>query len=137
LFSPCELATATHALAIDKYREEIISLNGDHTSLTHCHQKYLYNADKKVYEKLGYPCYHDMEHYKRASGNLEPDYTLWGENKMALKIPLFKELLYEQIVAPFFVFQMFCSILWMMDEYWFFSLFTMGMLFMFESTVVF
>lgn len=42
----------------------------------------------------------------------------WGENKFHVPLPSFTQMLQEQLLAPFFVFQTFCVGLWCLDEYW-------------------
>ena len=60
----------------------------------------------------------------------------FGENKMRIPIPSFFSLYKEHVVAPFFVFQLFCILLWVFDDYGLHSLISLAMLCIFEVTVV-
>jgi manganese-transporting P-type ATPase len=61
----------------------------------------------------------------------------WGVNEMDFPLPDFTEIFKEHMVAPFFVFQIFTTMLWLMDEYWYYALFTLVLLMFAEGTVVF
>jgi len=60
----------------------------------------------------------------------------FGNNVMKIPIPSFFELYKEHMVAPFFVFQLFCILLWVVDDYGVHSAITLTMLCIFEATVV-
>ena len=60
----------------------------------------------------------------------------YGDNRMKLPIPSFFALYKEHVVAPFFVFQLFCILLLIFDDYGLSSFFTLFMLCVFEATVV-
>lgn len=59
----------------------------------------------------------------------------WGENEFKIPDPTFFELFEEHYLAPFFVFQVACCVLWSLDEYWLYSAFTLIMLLVFEATL--
>lgn len=68
---------------------------------------------------------------------IEPLLKNYGKNVFDIPIPTFLELFVEHMLAPFFVFQLFSIALWLMDEMWYLSLFSLFMLLTFEATTVF
>ncbi|KAM9906823.1 hypothetical protein OXX79_001357, partial [Metschnikowia pulcherrima] len=78
-----------------------------------------------------------FQNHTGLSGDLEKMTRSYGPNRFDIPIPTFLELFKEHAVAPFFVFQIFCVALWLMDEQWYYSLFSLFMLVSFEMTTVF
>jgi cation-transporting ATPase 13A1 len=64
-------------------------------------------------------------------------YLRYGPNQFQMTQPTFSEMYKKQLLSPFTVFQLFCVILWMLDDYWQYSAFTLIMVLTFEGTVVF
>jgi cation-transporting ATPase 13A1 len=61
----------------------------------------------------------------------------WGRNHLAVHIPGFFELLKQQLLSPLAIFQVFCALLWLLDEYWTYTLWTLLSVVIFEGTTVF
>ncbi|KAJ1988413.1 putative cation-transporting ATPase 1 [Coemansia sp. RSA 1358] len=106
--------------------------------------KYIYDDNKKVFSPVTYlsdscPPLGELQSASGLSSSLEIKEALevYGENKFKIPVPTFIDLFKEHAVAPFFVFQVFCVGLWCMDEYWYYSIFSLLMLVVFESTLVF
>lgn len=103
--------------------------------------KYLWDDNKKEFRGIEFPVNKTLKEYFDAKGHEdEKDILLtektYGKNQMEMAIPEFHHLFIERATAPFFVFQIFSVGLWCLDEYWYYSLFTLFMLIIFECTLV-
>ncbi|CAN6346903.1 unnamed protein product [Urochloa humidicola] len=103
-------------------------------------QRFIYSAEKDNFLKLRYPTKDPIGNYAKGTGfgteaKINTAVDKWGRNVFEYPQPTFQKLMKEQIMEPFFVFQVFCVALWCLDEYWYYSLFTLFMLFLFESTM--
>lgn len=103
-------------------------------------QCFIYSKEKETFCKLIYPTKETIGHYLKSTGHGSETKVVaatekWGRNVFDYPQPTFRKLMKEHCMEPFFVFQVFCVGLWCLDEYWYYSLFTLFMLFMFESTM--
>ncbi|KAJ9223243.1 hypothetical protein DTO207G8_3369 [Paecilomyces variotii] len=108
-------------------------------------RRFLYYPERKSFAPLSYVLDADpkppIRFFQQSRGlttktEVDRVHHHYGDNTFDIPVPGFIELWKEHAVAPFFVFQIFCVGLWMLDEYWYYSLFTLFMLVAFESTVV-
>ncbi|KAH9387422.1 manganese-transporting P-type ATPase [Nematocida major] len=67
----------------------------------------------------------------------ETERVIFPKNVFKIDPPAFTKMFAEHAVSPFFVFQIFCALLWMLDEYWKYSLFTFFTIILFEGGMVF
>ncbi|XP_045768267.1 endoplasmic reticulum transmembrane helix translocase [Maniola jurtina] len=103
--------------------------------------KYVYDWDKKQFHTVDFPDNKTYEEYMESKGYVDDESIdvaekEYGKNEMIMVVPEFMELFKERATAPFFVFQVFCVALWCLDKYWYYSIFTLFMLIMFECTLV-
>lgn len=103
--------------------------------------KYVFNDKLNRFATIEFSCDEKISYYKSWKGyNDQNEVHLierqYGRNELDMVIPEFKELFIERATAPFFVFQTFCVGLWCLDEFWYYSLFTLFMLVTFEVVLV-
>ncbi len=111
-------------------------------TFTYHRRRYVYNNATSTWTKIR--CQTSMETTFFNSWNgftnfdqITASQVRFGQNIFEVKQPTFGEMYKAQLVSPFTVFQLFCVVLWMLDDYWQYSFFNLFMILMFEATVVF
>eukprot|EP00189_Rhodosorus_marinus_P013980 CAMPEP_0184746042 /NCGR_PEP_ID=MMETSP0315-20130426/8616_1 /TAXON_ID=101924 /ORGANISM="Rhodosorus marinus, Strain UTEX LB 2760" /LENGTH=1197 /DNA_ID=CAMNT_0027218425 /DNA_START=56 /DNA_END=3646 /DNA_ORIENTATION=- len=105
---------------------------------------YEYNRETGYFEELLPPDNLPLKHYveyARKAGGLDEESVFrvmrrFGTNRIEIPLPKFWDLYQEQLLSPFFVFQVFCILLWVLDAYWQYFAMTLVMMLIFEATVV-
>ncbi|KAK3922402.1 Manganese-transporting ATPase 13A1 [Frankliniella fusca] len=103
--------------------------------------KYVWDPERKCFQGLRFPVdlsfstYMEWKGYQEES-DIQKAESFYGKNQLDMVVPEFSELFKERATAPFFVFQVFCVALWCLDKYWYYSIFTLIMLVLFECTLV-
>ncbi|GAB64657.1 cation-transporting ATPase, partial [Plasmodium cynomolgi strain B] len=83
-----------------------------------------------------------LSYYKKSNFEIPYDIFVhnnldkYGENIYDIPSPCFKKLLYEAMLSPFFIFQFFSILLWMLDSYWYFGIFSIFILVMLEGQLI-
>ena len=70
-------------------------------------------------------------------GQVSSAISQYGDNSLKVPLPTFWKAYKEQLMGPVTVFQIFTTLLWLLDEYWKYALFSALSLMMFEATTAF
>jgi cation-transporting ATPase 13A1 len=94
-------------------------------------------AAGETFHTLHFPIDLPLTFYAQWSGHgtaesLSRVANLYGKNSHPIPIPPISALLSHQLLQPFFLFQLLCVMLWSLDEYWYYAIFTLLMLILFE-----
>lgn len=131
--SPAHYATATHALAcppVNKGRPGLCKLriNAEGKTVFDFQQRqYVLDKESLAFRRERHLHREDLNVYENATGyeteeEVKASQRKWGRNEVVIPPPAFWDMYKQQMLAPFFVFQVFCVLLWCLDEYWYASL---------------
>lgn len=109
-------------------------------SISYLKKRFIYSEEHGTFQRLQFDIQSPLSKYLASTGLAAPEIAeqrrTFGENVYDIPLPTFGELFQEHAVAPFFVFQLFCVLLWLMDDYWYYSLLTLFLLAPFLESVV-
>ncbi|CAM9156199.1 unnamed protein product [Chrysoparadoxa australica] len=102
---------------------------------------YVYNAESDSFVKIRCPTNMPLSFFLAWRGlqgetAIDQARTMFGPNKFEMATPKFVDLYKQQVLSPFTIFQLFTTGLWLLDNYWQYSMFTLVMILVFEATVV-
>ena len=90
-------------------------------SIEYFKQKFIYDPIDKQFHKFKQEFDKTFEEYRSSLGmvtenELQSTVAKYGKNSMVIPMPTFLELFKDHVVAPFFIFQIFCTLLWMLEN---------------------
>ncbi|KAI5180241.1 manganese-transporting P-type ATPase [Nematocida sp. AWRm80] len=103
----------------------------------------IFYIDKAKITKLEVQLEHPLKEYSDSKVDMQTmlrnkqERLIFPKNEFKIIPATFISMFAEHAVSPFFVFQIFCALLWMLDEYWKYSLFTFFTIIVFEGSMVF
>jgi len=146
-----DINRTSHVLVTKHFRKEdryrsclcplLIKTEEPHTKyVDYYKQEYLYDESTKTFKKPPTKEGITFKEYLSSTGigstsELKKAISKYGNNTMEIPMPKFADLFKEHVVAPFFVFQIFSSALWLLEEHWYLPLFNLAMLFIMECIV--
>lgn len=104
-------------------------------------QRFDVDARTQRIEPLRCPVDRPLSHYIGADGLSLADVPRiaerFGRNSVEVPAPTFFDIFLKQILGPVPVFQMFCTMLWLLDEYWNYAIFHFFMICVLEASTAF